>query len=404
MDLVGKKMTVAVRAVRIVCAVSAVVLIAAGPLQADQSTEHYKMLSIVEYSGKGQFRSEVDTLLTVKKEMLADDVVQFDIASEDFDLWSGRQSSSDWSSARHLSFIVNRKTGYLSGTNKDLELFERINNQCISSLDRLNEDNIGKTWKQTFDLGFLDPRLPQELRFTLTAIKLEGDQWDQWGGLTAVRALSEPFKFNAVTEEGQTGTIKSRINAVYLFGRGVEDVHMTMVVFEADTKMNGFKEQLRHEIATYRTDSQGVPLILDSLGKKFEKLVSKVGLSKKAIKVSEQVPLPRWAQSEGLVTAQVANICAATACEGALNPVAAVLIPSIQTIGLQSTGAITSIGSVGTVSGALTASVPALSGMQIAMAPSLIGLNWTTAGAVAGGTVAIAAGGSSGGSSSRSSQ
>jgi len=120
-----------------------------------------------------------------------------------------------------------------------------------------------------------------------------------------------------------------------------------------------------------------------------------VGLSRNSVKVVEESPLPQWAQSEGLVAAQVTNICAAMACEGAPNPVLTVCIPAARIVGAQSLGQIPSIGTfatAGTVAGTLGKSVIGIGTMKIAMAPAVLGMGLgtaatVTAGAVAGGLI-----------------
>ena len=163
-------------------------------------------------------------------------------------------------------------------------------------------------------------------------------------------------------------------------------------MFEGTTDSSGFKETLRHEIATYKTDASGASVNMSGLGGKFQRLVSKVGLSKEKLEVVEEAPLPRWARSEGLTAAQVANICAAVACEGSVNPVVTICLPAARMMGMQSLGQIPSIGAFATadtVAGSLVGSVPGIGGMKIAAGPSLFGVklgwNWGTAAIVGAG-------------------
>jgi len=382
--------------------VAVLVVFSPGGFAADsESTGHFKMYSTVEYTGKGQFKNQIESLFTVRKELLSDSKVQYFVSSRDFDLLRGDEPSSS-----EISFIVDQRTKRLSGGGRDLALFERVSNHCIGALEKVTKDNVGKTWKQSFDLSSVGELLPADLKLTLTAIE---QQTEAQGKLIAVRALSEPFKVRALGKKGKAGNVKCRVNSLYLFDEHIEEIFMSMSVFEAKTNINGFNEKLRHEIATYKTNSKGAPAISGKLGKKFEKLVRGVGLAKKALKVSKEVPLPKWAKSEGLGTSHVANMCAARACEGALNPVAVVLVSgsrviSMQTMGmLSSTGAMAAAsGTMGSISGSLAAGVPALGGMNLAAAPTIMGVGAGTAGAIAGGTTAIAAGTSGGGSSSRS--
>ncbi len=363
----------------------------------NDSVQHFKMVSTIEYSGKTQFRNQVETLLTAKKQSLSDDKVKYFISTNDFDLVTDSQSSSG-----ELTFTIDKKTRRLLGVGKASELFEKINNQCVRSFKKITKDDIGKTWKQTFYLSFLDKSLPNELKFTLTAI---GQKTESLGELIAVRALSEPFTVNTPKAGGGQGPVKSKISAVYVFDSKVEEIYLSISVFDAETKVAGFKEKLHHEVATYMTDAFGESVDLSGLDKKFEKFVQKLNLTKKPLKVAKKSSLPKWASSQGLGIAQVANICAATACEGALNPVSIISIPIVQTVGLQGSGLLGSIGPLavagetGTVGGSLTSGVTAMSGFQVSTG-TIAGMGLGTAAAIAGGTIAVAGGGGGGGSSS----
>jgi hypothetical protein len=354
----------------------------------NESVQYFKMLSTVEYSGKNQFKNQIESLFTARKQSVSDDKVRYLISSNDFELGG---------SGKEFSFIVDERTHQISGLGRDLTLVERVNNECVKSVEKVSAENIGKTWKQSFDLSFLGEAFPQKLEFTLTAIKLETAAL---GELMAVRALSEPFVVKAVKSDGQTGDIKSRIGTVYLFDSQAEQVYMSISAFEAGTNINGFNERLRHEVATYMTNSLGTPVDLKGLDKKFEKLVKKVGLVKKNVKVKKEAPLPQWAKAEGLFTSQIAGVCAATACEGALNPVAMICMPVARTLALQSFDTLASVSGASAVSTALTSSVPAVGGMNLAGGATIMGVGVGTAGAVAGGTVgtvAVAGGGGGGG-------
>ncbi len=336
-----------------------------------ESVQHFKMLSTVEYTGKGQFRHEDETLFTVRKQPLDDNKVQYSV------------------SPRDLSFVVDRKTRRLSLSSRDkrdLALLETVNNQCVKSLKKVTRENIGKTWKQSFNLSPLGKSLPDELKFTLTAIRVETKAS---GEMIAVRALSEPFVVKAAKKGGGTGSIKSKVGAVYLFDPEIEDIYLSVSVFEATTKINGSKEKLRHEVATYRCDAAGEPVDLGGLGKKFEKFAQKVGLTRKPLKVKESALLPQWAQSQGLKAAQVASICAATACEGAFNPVFTISISAARTVAGQISGTITpgALAATGTA-GTLAATVPGIPNLGIA---PFLGVGVATAAAVAGGTVGTVA-------------
>lgn len=360
-----------------------------------ESVNHYKMISTVEYSGKTQFSSQVESLFTAKKQPLSDGSVRYSIAADNFDLLTGRKGAS----SGELSFVIDEKSRRILSVGKNMELLGKVNNQCIRFLQKVTKENIGKTWKQSFSLSAVGKPLPEEIKFTLTAIQVKAKMFgEEISELIAVRALSEPFITETAKAGGGTGSIRSRIGVIYLFDSAVENVYLSVSTFEANTNINGYKEKLRHEIATYKTDASGEAVALSKLGKKFEKLVQKLGLTKKALEIKKEAPLPQWARTDALVVAQAGNVCAATACEGALNPVIMVSMPAAQTVGLQSVSGLAGAGGA-TVGGALATSVPAVGGMTLA--PGAIGAG--TAAAIAGGTIAVAAGGSSGGSSSATS-
>jgi hypothetical protein len=360
----------------------------AGLAEENESVQYFKMLSTVEYSGKSQFKNQIESLFTTRKQSVSDDKVRYLISSNDFELGG---------SGEKFSFIVDEKTRQISGLGRDLTLVERVNNECVKSLEKVGAENIGKTWKQSFDLSFLGEAFPPKLEFTLTAIKLKTAVL---GELMAVRALSEPFVVKAVKSNGQMGDIKSKIGAVYLFDSEAEQVYMSVSTFEAGTSINGFNERLRHEVATYMTDKLGVPVDFNCLDKKFEKLVKKVGLVKKNVKVKKEAPLPQWAKFEGLFMSQIGGVCAATVCEGASNRVAMICMPVARTLALQSFGALASVSGASAISASLTSSVPAVGCMNLAGGATIMGVGVGTAGAVIGGTVgtvAVAGGGGGGG-------
>jgi hypothetical protein len=358
-----------------------------------QGVHHYKMVSSIEYTGKGQFRNQVETLFTVRKQPLSDNKVQYSLSLDDHD-----PNVAVHSSVTPLSFIIDRNTWQLSNYSQDMAFWAKVNNESVKSLTKVTKDNVGKTWKQSIDLSSLGGSLPSNLKFTLAAIKVTTDKF---GEMVAVRALSEPF-FIKVGK----GSARCRMNAVYLFDPHIENIYLSISVFEASTDTNGFKETLHHEVATYKTDTTGTSVDLTGLGTEFEKFAREVGLRTKSVKVVKEVPLPLWAQSEGVAAAQVANICVALACEGASNPVATVCIPAARLLAMQSVGQISAAGAVasaGTVATTLGQSVPGIATMKIAMAPAFAGLDLGTASTVAAasaGGVAVAANNSNGGGKS----
>jgi hypothetical protein len=352
-----------------------------------EGTDNFKMVSTIEYSGKGQFRSQAETLFTVEREELNDDMVNYTITPQGIDT-AADETQGSWPGV--LSFLVDRNTGGVLTDNDALELLENVNNQCVQSITKQSRENIGKTWNQSFSIRAGYYPFPEELTFDMKAIE---QTTHTQGNIIAVRALSKPFTLNATNDKGEAGTIKCKIGTVYLFDSQMKTIYLSVSVFEATTKMNGHNELLRHEVATYKVNSQGTSVDLSGLNKEFAKLIRKVGLHTKELKVTNEVPLPRWARSEAVKAAQSANICAATACEGAFNPVITVCAASNNMIELQSWGKVESEDDKGAivVSKELSRTVPGISDMKIAMAPAFLGIGLGKAGAIAGGTIGIVA-------------
>jgi len=396
----------------------------AGLAKGNETTQHFKMISSVEYTGQGQFKNRVELLFTLrkqalsdskkqsllsrvrspftKKQSLSDEKMQYFLSTDGFDLVGGNLSTAQQSSSNELSFVIDRKTRAFSAKSEGLALFEKLNNRYVRSLKKVSKENIGQTWEQSFDVSFLSSFLPSEMKFTVTAIGLETKVF---GEMIAVRALSGPFTFKTTKKDGQIGFVQSKIGAVYVFDPEIEDIYLSISVFEARANINGFKEKLRREVASYMTDAAGLSVDLSGLGEKFEEFVKKVGLTNKDLKVVEQTRLPQWARLGGLRTARVADMCAAMACEGAFNPVVIVCIPSSRLVFMQSFGGFASAAEMGTVSSTLAKSVSAVGSMKIAVAPAFMGMGLGTVGAIAGGTagtIAVAGGGGGGGSGSRS--
>lgn len=288
-------------------------LLAAAPGTAETSTEHYRMISTIEYAGLGQFRNQVETDFTVHKKQLAEGKVRFSLQSENL--------------ASPLSFVVDRSAQHVSQVDDSLALAAKASNLSAKALKASVSENIGKTWKEGVKLDSVSAMLPQELRFTLTAMQ---EETEELGNLVAVRALSEPFVVDTAR-----GPARARVNSLYLFDSSIEDIYLSMSVFETVSVVNGAREVLRHEVATYRTDASGKPVDLSVMSKKFQAMASKVGLAEKSLKVTNSVPLPAWAKAEGLGAAQMAHACSATFCEGALNPVSSVALPTAKVIEMQ---------------------------------------------------------------------
>lgn len=384
--------------------VSVMLLSFSGLVLAEQGTtsENFKMISSIEYEGKGQFQNQVETMFTVDK-TAADNgkTMAYSISTKDFDLVPSGSGATSNNSPKALSFVVDKTDWTITNASDELVFLRKVNNQCVKFLDKVTKDNVGKSWKQKFSFDGFEESLPRELKFKVSTL---GVTTEKYGEMIAVRALSDPFAIKAEKANGKgTGVIRSRVNVAYLFDSKVEDVYLSISVFEAETKISGFKEKLQHEIATYKTDANGAELDLSGLGKDFEKFVRKVGLSSSKVEVTEEAVLPLWAHSVASGSAQVANISGAIACEGATNPVLMVCIPTVHTVSMQSIGLLGPGAQFASVGGSLATGVPAMGTMNFAAGPAFMGVGGgfgtaaAVGGAAAGGGVAAGGGGGGGG-------
>jgi hypothetical protein len=356
--------------------------------QASQSkdVQHYKLLSILEYTGESQFKSEFETTCTIQKLAMSDNKTKYVISTNNPAEAMGNQATGEQLSLKDLTFIVDSKTRNLSTTDTGLAFLEKVTNECSKTLNAVTRENVAKTWKQSFNFSSIDNSLPRELRFTMTAIPI---QTEALGELIAVRALSEPFVLNH-----DAGVVLCKSNCVYLFDRNLKEIYLGISVFKAATNIRGFDEVMQHSVATQKADNEGKAIDLSALGtnKDFENLVSKVGVTS-TLNVVQNAPLPQWAKEDGIRAAQVANISAAASCEGTLDPTITCL-PVGRIVELQSSNNLKT-------TGAPLASGGGKKGMF-----DWFGWNWTTAGVVTGvtlGTIAATGGfGGGGGSSHRS--
>jgi len=280
--------------------------------------DHFKMISTLEYTGEGQFRNQTESGYSVTREVFANDRVRYSFVTHDPNSASGKKTSSDF------SFVIDKSTGLMSAVGREMAFWAQVHNETVKSLDKVTREYVGKTWKQSIDLSPVDDSPLSEISFTLTAIDV---RTRAFGNMIAVRALSEPF-FLTIDK----GPLRCKINTVFLFDFDIDNVYLSISVFEATTDARGTRETLRHEVATYRTDAMGKPFDLSDVGKDFEALVAKVGLRKDSLRITKEVDLPKWAHDKGISAAQVANICSSAVCEGALNPVGMISIPTARTL------------------------------------------------------------------------
>ncbi len=390
----NSKVKIQFEAAKILFVLGMCLLFLQGPMAVYGETGGYsfKMISTIEYSGKGQYRSQTENTYTVRKENQPNDVVNYTISSKSDDIAAEYKDRVP----KEMVFSVDKNTRQMLSQNPELSSLETINNQCIKNFKKITKQDIGKSWEQTFSLSAPGYELPEQINFSLNAAGFKTNENE----MIAVRALSEPFTVNISGPNGKTGTVKCKINAVYLFDTDVEEIYLSVSVFDATTKMNGYDEHLRNEVATYRFDKEGNPVNLSGISKDFEKLIRKLGLRRDELKVTQKVELPQWIKSLLVNTVEASNICAATACEGALNPVITVCAATCHTLQRHSAAYLSTTGTAFTISKVLVQTIPGIGSMKIAVAPAIIGMSAGNIGVVAGATaggVAIAGGGGGGG-------
>jgi hypothetical protein len=284
----------------------------------EEGVQHFKMISTVEYAGEGQFRNQTESSYSVTKEVFANNRVRYSFATRDPNTEAGKRAASEY------SFVIDRTTGLMSAAGRDMAFWAQVHNATVKSLDKVTKDYVGKTWKQSVDLSSVSSSPISEVGFTLTAIDV---RTSAFGNMIAVRALSEPF-FLTISK----GPLRCKMNTVYLFDQDIDDVYLGISVFVATTDARGVQETFRHEVATYRTDAAGRPFDLSDVGKDFEALVAKVGLRRDSLQITKETDLPKWAKDKGISAAQVANICSGAVCEGALNPIGMITIPTARSL------------------------------------------------------------------------
>lgn len=329
------------------------------PVMGQEHTLHYKMISTIEYSGKGQFRNQAETMYIAEKYILSDGTVKYIISPKKSD-----EKGSSEQPLTEFSFIFNKETKQISAVDDGTDFWAKVHNESVKSLKKVTIDYVGRTWRQAIDLSSLTDILSDKINLTLTAINVKSDKY---GDMIAVRSLSEPF-FIKISK----GFLRARINTVFLFDSDIEDVYLSISVFEATTSANGYKETLRHEGATYKTNQNGVPVDLSNIGNDFEGLVAKVGLSRNSLEIVNEVSLPRWVSEQGFRAAQIANICSAAVCEGALNPVAAVSMPTAMVLNLQHSSAVAGTSIFGQLFGGFGWNLPTAGVIGTAIAVPII--------------------------------
>ena len=173
-------------------------VLAAAAVQAGGG-EYYKMISTVEYSGAGQFRSQAEMLFTVGKETLSDGKARYVLSGQDMAAYSDDGS---------MSFVVDGKNQGLDLGGKDLAFLNEVSSLCGKTLQKANMA-VGKTYQKSFNLSAIKGLPFEQLKFALTSMKVNSEKS---GSLVAVRALSEPFTMKVTDSGGKSRPVSPNIS------------------------------------------------------------------------------------------------------------------------------------------------------------------------------------------------
>jgi hypothetical protein len=307
-----------------------------------QRTDYFKLISTVEYSAKRgseskQYRHQAEPWFMVTTAPQSKQETHYNLLTTEFK-FQNEDAVRQYSNAGEINYDLTDRR-YMAGVDDDLVHLQRMNNECIKTLDGKAVNEVGKTWTCRFNLDIFNHySLPKELKFTVTSIKVKTDEL---GDLMAVRAISDPFMVKAAQQIEGYGYVKCRIASVYLFDPYVpetnaEDIYVSAMVFLAATKMDDMVQEYRYEFGTYKTDANAVPIDMNGLGMELEAFVREIRLIPSPMEEKDPVGLPYWAQSEVVNAAQIATTCAAVACEqSVVNPVASIYLAAARTYELQ---------------------------------------------------------------------
>lgn len=308
----------------------------------EQKTEYFKLVSTVEYIAKQgdesrQYRHQAEPWFMVTSAPQSNGQIYYNLITSDLK-FEDANAQQQYQDAGEINYNLMEKR-FMTGVDVDLAHLQKMNNVCIDTIDGKAPKEVGEKWTVRFNLGVFDHySLPDELKFTVTSIKVPTDEL---GDFVAVRAISDAFLVKAAAQTEGYGFVKCKIAAVYLFDPYVndtneEDIYASAMVFLAATKMDGMTQQYRYEFGTYKTDANAVSADMNGLGFELEDFVREIQLIPQPIEVDNPCGLPQWAKSEVVNAAQLASTCAAVACEqDIVNPVASIYLAAARVYQLQ---------------------------------------------------------------------
>ncbi|MCX5634034.1 MAG: hypothetical protein NTW93_10240 [Phycisphaerae bacterium] len=307
-----------------------------------QRTDYFKLVSTVEYIAQQdnesrQYRHQAEPWFMVTTIPQTSEQTHYHLITSDLQ-FKDANAQQKYRDAGEINYDLNAKK-FMAGVDADLLHLQKMNNESVKTIDGTAPNEVGKTWTVRFNLGtFNHYSLPNELKFTVTSIKVPTDKL---GDFVAVRAISDPFLVKAAAQTEGYGYVKCKIACVYLFDpyseiTGEEDIYVSAMVFLATTKMDGMTQQYRYEFGTYKTDANAASADMNGLGFELEGFVREIQLIPQPIEVKKPCGLPIWAQSEIVNAAQLASACAAVACEqNIVNPVASIYLAAARVYQLQ---------------------------------------------------------------------
>jgi len=308
----------------------------------EQRTDYFKLISTVEYTAQRgneskQYRHQAEPWFAVTTIPRTNEQRHYHLITDDLRFQSQylEQKHED---AGEINYDLTEKR-LMTDVDSDLLALQKMNNECIKTIGGKAPKEVGKTWTCRFNLGIFNHySLPNELKFTVTSVKIPTDKL---GDLVAVRAISDPFLVKAAAQIEGYGFVKCKIACVYLFDpyvyeTGEEDVYASAMVFLAATKMDGTTQQYRYEFGTYKTDADAKAIDMNGLGLELEDFVREIQLTLQSIEVKNSCCPPQWIRSEIANAAQLASACAAVACEqNIVNPVASIYLTAARVYQLQ---------------------------------------------------------------------
>ena len=307
-----------------------------------QKTDYLKLVSTVEYTAKQgneskQYRDQVESRFMVTTIPQTSEKTHYHLITSDLK-FKDANALQKYRDAREINYDLGSMR-YMTGVDSDLLYLQKMNNECIKTINGAAPNEVGKTWTARFNLGeFNHYSLPSELKFTVTSIKVPTDKL---GDLVAVRAISDPFLVKAAAQTEGFGFVKCKIACVYLFdpyveATGKEDIYVNAMVFLAATQMDGMTQHYRYEFGTYKTNADGRAIDMNGLGDKFEDFIREIQLTPQPLEVKNTCCPPQWVQSEVANAAQIASTCAAVACEqDVVNPVASTYLAAARVYQIQ---------------------------------------------------------------------